>query len=484
MNSRRKRTRHAQTGTAPTRGALSLDGAAGRWVVAAAVLGSSAVFLEGTVVNVALPPIGRDLGFSLAALQWLVDGYLLTLSALMLLGGALGDRYDRRRVFAVGCVAFGASCACAALAPTAALLLLCRVVQGAAGALLVPNSLALLETSFREADRGRAIGHWTAWSAVSTAAGPFAGGGLLQIGSWRWVFATIVPVALAAAWAAWRHVAPAARREGAAPSVDVGGALLATLGLAGTTWALIEGPTRGVRDAWVLGAVAIGVGALVAFVVAERRVAHPLLPLSIFRSRQFSGANGTTLLVYAALGGLFFLLMLELQNVLGYGPLAAGTALLPLNALMLLVSPRAGKLAQRIGPRLPMTVGSLVAAVGMLLFARVGPGAHYVDTVLPAILVFGVGLSVLVAPLTAAVLGAVDDELAGVASALNNAVARLAGLLAIAALPIAAGFGAAREASGRAFAAGFSRAMVICAGLCAAGAVVAWATVRRGRRAA
>ncbi len=467
-----------------------LDSAAGRWVVAASVLGSGTVFLESTVVNVALPAIGRDLGLALTRLQWIVSGYLLTLSALMLLGGALGDRFDRWRVFALGALAFAASCIGAALAPTAAALLSCRLVQGAAGALLVPNSLALLETSFRAGDRARAIGRWAAWSAASTALGPVAGGWLVRVGSWRWVFASVVPFALAAAWAASRRSAYAPSAETrvapariAAPTrapIDYVGAVLATAGLAAGTWALIDGPVRGFEHPVVLGAAAFGVAALAAFVAVERHAPRPLLPLAVFRSRQFTGANVVTLLVYAALGGLFFLLMLELQGVLGYDPLAAGLALLPLNALTLLLSPVAGRLAQRVGPRAPMTVGALAAGAGMLLFARVRPGTTYVQTVLPALLVFGTGLATLVAPLTAAVLGAVDDRLAGVASALNNAVARLGGLLATAALPLAAGLGTVRDPSGGAFADGFARAMVIGAALCVAGAVVAWGSVRRG----
>ncbi|HYJ78082.1 MAG TPA: DHA2 family efflux MFS transporter permease subunit [Longimicrobiaceae bacterium] len=459
-----------------TDGLIRLASPAGRWTVAAAVLGSGAVFVESTVVSVALPAIARDFGLGMEGLQWLMNAYLLTLSALLLLGGSLGDVYGRRRVFSVGLVGFAATSLLCALAPSPLWLVAGRALQGAAGALLVPNSLAIVDAVFAEEDRGAAIGKWAGWSAVSTALGPLLGGLLVDVVSWRWVFAATVPICLAALVAARR--VPEAPRPGPARSVDYGGAVLATAGLAGVVGALVTGPEAGFGRPEILAAGIGGAALLVAFFLAERRARAPLLPLSVFRSRQFAGANLTTLLVYAALGGVFFFVVLQLQNVLGYSALEVGGALLPINVLMLVLSPRSGRLSRRTGPRLPMTVGAALAAAGMLLLARVQPGAGYVGTVLPALVVLGVGLGMLVAPLTAAVLGAVDDEQTGVASAVNNAAARLANLLATAVLPLAAGLGGLDDLRGPAFAAGYARAMWICAGLCAAGAAVAWLTVR------
>ena len=464
-------------------GGIRLGSARGRWIVAGSVLGSGAVFLEGSVVNVALPAIAHDFGLDIEGLQWVVNGYLLTLSALMLLGGARGDRFRRSRVFAIGCVSFAAASIGCALAPSPTALVALRLVQGVAGALLVPNSLAMLETAFDVGDRGKAIGEWAALSAVSTAGGPLLGGWLVDAVSWRWVFACVVAFAVAAAWIAARHMraadsAPSGARS--AGRIDYLGATLATLGLAGVVGALIVGPDLGFGNIRVIVGGLGGVVLLVAFVGVERRATHPLLPLGVFRSRQFTATNVTTILVYAALSGLFFLLMPQLQANLGYSALRAGAALLPINLLMLAISPLAGKLSARIGPRWPMAAGAAVAAVAMALFARVQPGATYVGTVLPGAVVFGVGLSLLVAPLTAAVLGAVEERDAGLASGINNAAARLAGLLAAAALPLAAGIGGMTSLNGPAFTAGFSRAMWICAGLCAAGAVVALVMIRSG----
>jgi EmrB/QacA subfamily drug resistance transporter len=457
---------------------LRLASPAGRWTVAAAVLGSGAAFLESTVVHVALPAMARDFGLGIEGLQWVLNGYLLTLSALMLLGGSLGDVHRRRRIFILGLLGFAATSVLAALVPTLELLVVVRLLQGGAGALLVPNSLALLEVSFAEEDRGTALGTWAAWSGVSTALGPLLGGWLVDALSWRWVFAAAAPFAVAAAWVAARKV-PGVQRAGVqARSVDYLGAALVTLGLAGVVGALIAGPGEGFTHPGVLLAGVGGAALLVAFGAVERRARDPLLPLSLFRSRQFTGANLTTLLIYAALGGLFFLLMLQLQNVLGYSALAAGAALLPVNALMLLLSPMAGRLAQRIGPRWPMTAGALVAAGGMLLLARVQPGATYLGSIFPGLGVFGLGLATLVAPLTAAVLEAAPDEQTGVASGVNNAAARLAGLLATAALPLVAGLGGLEHLRGSALAAGYTRAMWISAGLCALGALVAFLTIR------
>jgi len=454
-------------------------------MVAGSVLGSGAVFLESSVVNVALPAIARDFHVGVAGLQWVINGYLLTLSALMLLGGALGDRFGRPRVFAIGCLAFAVASFGCALAPGLTVLVLLRAVQGAAGALLVPNSLAMLDTAFEGEERGAAIGQWAAWSAVSTAVGPFAGGWLVDALSWRWVFSAVIVFALAAAVILVRHIASGKSQQSGKRSTESGGidylgAALGTLALAGIVGALMAGPVLGFTS-W--GIVAAGVGGVVcmtAFIVLELHVSHPILPLSIFRSRQFSGVNAATFLIYAALSGLFFLLMPQLQSNLHYSALLAGAALTPANVIMLIVSPISGRASARTGARVLMTVGALIAAGGMLLFARVQPGASYLGTVLPATIVFGLGLSILVAPLTSAVLSAVQERDTGIASGINNAVARLAGLIATAALPLAAGLGGAAKLEGAAYAAGYARAMLISAGLCAAGAVVALITVRNG----
>jgi EmrB/QacA subfamily drug resistance transporter len=465
---------------------MRLASAPGRWTVTAAILSSGTVFVESTVVTVALPSVGRDLGLGLEGLQWVMNSYLLTLSALMLLGGSLGDLFGHRRVLMAGLTGFTAASIGAALAPSAAILLVVRLLQGAAGAVLVPNTLALINATIDENDRGPAIGRWSAWSAVSTALGPLVGGWLVDAFSWRWVFAVPVPFGLLALWIAARRVptAPASARaaavRGAPRHVDLAGATLVTLGLASLTWALITEPQRGWGDSLILAASVGGLALLGGFVLQERRSPDPMLPLALFRSRQFTGANLVTLLVYAALGGLFFLLMLQLQNVLGYRALRAGASLLPVNALMLAISPTAGRLGQRLGPRGPIGVGALVAGLGMLLLSRVQTGASYVGTVLPALIVFGLGLSVLVAPLTAAVLGAAEEGKGGIASGVNNAAARLAGLLATAALPLAAGMGGLRDPAGAAYGAGYARAMEIAGGLCFAGAVVAFLTIRRG----
>ena len=456
---------------------------AGRWILAASILGSGAVFLEGSVVSVAMPAIGRDLGLGMAGLQWVMNGYLLTLSALMLFGGALGDRGSRPRVFALGLIGFAVSSICCGLAPNIALLIAARVVQGIAGALVVPNSLALLETTFHGEARGAAIGKWSAWSGASTALGPFAGGWLVDAASWRFVFFSIVPFAVAAAWIAFRHATAAEKstKGQSSSSLDYAGAVLATLGLAGVVGALITGPDAGFTSPLVLTSLIAGLLLLGGFVFVESRAQTPLLPLDVFGHREFVAANLNTLFVYASLNGLFFLLMLQLQNGLHYSAVVAGASLLPVNALLLLISPRSGHLAERIGARIPMAAGSLIAAVGMLLFTRVKPGASYVTTLLPALIVFGIGLGLLVAPLTTVALRSLGEKRAGIASGVNNAAARLAGLLATAAIPVAAGLAGSRRPSGAALAGAFTKAMVICAALCGVGAIVA-ATMISGKK--
>jgi EmrB/QacA subfamily drug resistance transporter len=453
---------------------LRLRSSAGRWAVAATVLGSGAVFLEGTVTTVALPAIGRDFELGLTGLQWLVNAYLLPLSALILLGGSLGDRYGRRRVFVVGVIGFAVASALCMIAPGFGMLVMCRLLQGIFGALLVPNSLALLDTLFTAEDRGAAIGQWAGWSGISMALGPLVGGWLADALSWRWVFACVVPFAVAAAWiATWKVPADEPKEVG---QIDYTGAALVTAGLTGVTATLVAAPSLGRTSAWAVGGG--GLVLLAGFLLVERRAHDPLLPLDLFRSRQFAGANLVTLLVYAALGSFFFLFVLMLQDALGYSALASGAALLPVNLLMLLISPIAGRWSARIGARLPMTAGAVLAAGGLLLLSSVGPGTAYLPGLVPGLALFGVGLATLVAPLTAAVLGAVPEERAGVASAVNNATARLAGLLGTAVLPLAAGLGGLTELRGTALAVGVGAALRISAGLCLAGAIVAFLTIR------
>ena len=446
----------------------------GRWILLTTVLGSSMAMLDSTVVNVALPRIGRDLDADLAALQWTVNAYMLTLAGLILLGGSLGDRYGRRRVFVVGVVWFAAASLLCGLAPGVEVLIVARALQGVGGALLTPGSLALIQASFHPDDRARAVGLWSGFGGIGAAVGPFVGGWLVDGPGWRWVFLLNVPVALVCAPIAVRHVPESGdgTRHG---RFDVLGAALGALALALVTYALIEAP-KGSATVAVAGVA--GVGAGVAFVLVERHRSDPMMPPGIFRSRQFTAVNLVTLCVYAAFGGFFFLAALQLQVVAGYSALAAGAALLPTTGLMLLFSARSGALADRIGPRVPLTVGPLVCAAGMLLMLRVGPGAVYVSDVLPALLVLGTGMVTLVAPLTATVLGSVDTARAGLASGINNAAARAAGLIAVAALPLLAGMSEDAYRSASAFDAAFRRAMPICAGVLVVGAVVAFATVR------
>jgi EmrB/QacA subfamily drug resistance transporter len=450
---------------------------AGRWVIAASVLGSGIAFLDGTVVNVALPAIGRDLHSGLAGLQWTVDGYLLTLGALLLLGGSLGDLYGRRRMFVAGLLAFTAASALCGIAPSMGALVAARALQGVGGALLVPGSLALLAASFAPQDRGAAVGAWSGLAGVTTALGPFLGGWLVDAVSWRLVFLINLPLAAAAVALTLRHV-PESRDPEASHRPDLPGALAATVGLAGIVFALIEWSAEG-ASARVIASAVVGVAALVAFPFVERTRVQPLVPLDIFRDSQFVGANATTLTVYAAFGGALFLLVLELQQVLGYSALAAGAALLPITVLMLALSARTAALSQRIGPRLPMTIGPVVVAAGLVLAAGVGPGDTYAAGVLPAVIVVGLGLALTVAPLTAAVMAAVEERHVGVASGVNNAVARIGTLLSVALLPLVGGLGDLAPGDPR-YSDGLSRALLVAAGLCVVGGAVAFATVRRG----
>jgi EmrB/QacA subfamily drug resistance transporter len=428
------------------------------------------------VVNIALPRIGEDLDAGLAGLQWTVNAYALTLGGLLLLGGALGDQFGRRRVFVWGVAWFAVASLLCAVAPTIETLIAARAVQGVGGALLTPASLALVEASFHEDDRGAAIGAWSGLVGISAAVGPFLGGWLVDAASWRLIFLINLPLAAAVVWLGLRYLPESRDPAARGASLDLRGAALAALGLAGVTYALTEGP-----GGWGAAALALGLGgltALAAFLVAEARHPHPILPLDLFRSRLFSASNAMTFVVYAALGAGLFLVPIQLQQVSGYSPIEAGAALIPLTVAMLLLSAWAGRLAQRIGPRLPMGVGPIVAAGGLLLLVRAGPGADYLADVLPGAAVFGLGLAVTVAPLNVTVLGAAGPERAGVASAVNTAVARVAGLLAVAIIPVAAGISGDDYLDPAAFDDGYRMGMVICAAVCAAGGALALATIR------
>ncbi|WP_369132110.1 MFS transporter [Modestobacter sp. I12A-02662] len=466
----------ASTAPGPVAGEpVALGTAPGRWVLLSTVLASAMAFLDATAVTLALPAIGTDLGASLSGLQWTVTGYTLALASLILLGGALGDRYGRRRVFVVGVVWFALASLVCGVAQSTGQLIAARVLQGVGGALLTPGSLAIIQASFRPQDRARAIGLWSALSGVAGLVGPFVGGFLVDAVSWRWVFGINVPLAVLTL-AATRHV-PESRDPTRRGRFDVPGAVWGALALGGVTQALIaagDGPAR--PQVWVPGM--LGVAAAVAFVVQERRAREPMLPPAVFADRQFTGANLSTLAVYGAMGGFSFFLALQLQTVLGYGATMAGAATLPSIVLLTVLSARAGALAQRIGPRRPMSVGPLVAAAGLLWLSVVGARSSYWTDVLPGSVVFGLGMSLLVAPLTATVLGAAPDHLAGVASGVNNAVARAAGLLAVAGLPVLVGLSGDDYADPAAFSDGYRAAMWVCAGLMAAGGVIAYATVR------
>ncbi|WP_084701989.1 DHA2 family efflux MFS transporter permease subunit [Cryptosporangium arvum] len=453
--------------------------AAGRWVLLATVLGSSLVMLDGTVVNVALERIGQDLDADFAALQWIVNAYTLALAALILLGGALGDRFGRRRVFLFGVAWFALASLLCAVAPTAEMLAGARALQGIGGALLTPGSLAMIAATFDPADRSRAVGAWSAFGGIAGAIGPFVGGWLVEW-DWRAVFLLNLPLAVVVMIVARVHV-PESRDPDTVRGFDVSGTVVGAGGLGVLTYGLIAAGGRGF-DGLVGALVATGLVLLGVFLVIERRSPHPLVPLDLFTNRTFSAVNGVTFAVYAALGVFFFLLVLQLQVVAGFSPLAAGTALLPVTAVMLLLSSRTGALADRIGARIPLTAGPLVAAAGLLLVTRVGEDASYVTTVLPAVLVFGLGLSLTVAPLTATVLGSAESRHAGIASGVNNAVARAAGLLSVAVIPVVAGLSGQAYANPEVMADGFRMAMTISAGLLGVGAVLAFALIRTPAR--
>ncbi|MDG4806701.1 MFS transporter [Micromonospora sp. WMMD1120] len=472
---------------------LRMGTAAGRGTLLAAVLASGMVFLDSTVVNVALPKLGQDLGANVSDLQWTINGYLLMLAAFVLLGGALGDRFGRRRVFLLGVLWFTAASVLCGLAQGTGWLIAARFLQGAGGALLTPGSLSVLQASFHPDDRGRAIGAWAGLSGVSTALGPFIGGWLIDALSWRWIFFLNVPIAVLVVLAALRWV-PESRDESASRTAgpgqtrrrfDVAGALLGALALAGITYALIDAPARGFDSVEVLVAAVVGVLSAVAFVLLERRRGDTaMLPTGLFGSRLFSVLNIFTVVVYAALGGFTFFFAVYLQNVVGWSAFRTGIALLPMTLLLLVGSARSGALSARIGPRLQLTVGPVLAAVGLLLLRGVGPGASYWRDVLPGVLLFGIGLTLVVAPLTASVLAAVQDRFSGVASGFNNAASRAGGLLAVAALPLLVGLSGGGYEQKTELTDAFRSAMEWCAGLLVVGAVLALVLIHRPNREA
>ncbi len=450
--------------------------AQGRWVVLATVLGTGMAMLDMTAVNVALPAIGRQFGASLSGLQWIVSGYTLALAALILLGGSLGDRLGRRRVFVTGVLWFALASALCGLAPTTGVLIAARVLQGIGGALLVPGSLAIIQASFARPDRPRAIGAWSGLSGVASAVGPLLGGWLVVTAGWRWVFLINLPVAAVVTIVALRRV-PESGAGRAARQFDVAGAGLAAFALAAISYALISGPA-GAAIPVVATVAAAGGGAGIAFIALERRRARqpggpaPMLPMDIFASRQFSLINVITFCVYGAFSGELFLLVLDLQAGAGFSALAAGAALLPVTCLMLVLSPRTAALAQRAGPRRPLAAGTVICAAGLLLMLRIGVHAAYLTDVLPAVVVFGLGLTLVVSPLTVTVLASADVRHAGLASGVNNAVARTASLIAVAGLPAVAGLSAAGYRSPAQLTSGFHLAMIVCAGFLVASSLL------------
>jgi EmrB/QacA subfamily drug resistance transporter len=453
----------------------------GRWVIAATVLGSGIAALDATVVGIALPAIGKDFHATVASLQWVVDGYTLTLAGLLLLGGALGDTYGRRKVFLIGTVWFAVASLACGVAPNEGFLIGARVLQGAGAALLTPGSLAILQASFSPDDRPRAIGAWSGLGGVATAVGPFLGGWLISAASWRLVFFINLPVAIVVIVISVRHV-PESRAPGPRRRLDAAGAVMISLALAGITYGLIAESDGGWTSPRVLTSLVAGVGLFAAFCVTEARSPNAMLPLAVFKSRQFSAANAVTFVVYGALGGALFLVPVVLQEVCGYSPLEAGLALLPVTVIMLTLSARSAALSARIGPRLQMTAGPLVIAAGMALFTRITTG-DYLTQVLPAVLVFGFGLAINVAPLTATALSAAPAEHSGIASAVNNDVARVASLIAVAVLPGLAGITGEAYLHPSALLHGFHTAVLISAVVAAAGGLLAAVTITNKARA-
>jgi EmrB/QacA subfamily drug resistance transporter len=425
---------------------LALRSRNGRVALIATVAASAMASLDATVVNVALPDIGKEFGAGVSTLQWVLTGYLIALASLILLGGALGDRFGRRKVFVIGTVWFAAASLLCGIAPSIEFLVAARILQGVGGALLTPGSLAILQASFRQADRAAAVGAWSGLGGVAGAIGPFVGGGLVDGPGWRWAFLLNLPVAAVALSAAHAAV-PETRDPNAPRSVDLFGAALAVIGLASGTWAFTEAGGRGWSDLTVVGALAVSAAAMVAFVSRMLGARDPLVPPTLFQNRTFTVLNLATVLLYGPLGVAFFLITYELQVASAWSAFAAGIALLPATVLMLVLSAPSGSLAQRIGPRLQLTLGPPIAGVGLLLLARIGSNTSWVSDVLPGSVVFGLGLVTFVAPLTATIMAAADPAHVSVASAVNNAIARAAALATLALIPVLSGLSVASGAS-------------------------------------
>jgi EmrB/QacA subfamily drug resistance transporter len=448
-----------------------------RLILVACILGSTIVFVDSTVVNVALPAIQQDLGGGLALQQWVVDAYLLTLGSLILVGGSLGDLFGGKRIFALGVASFGVTSVFCALALTGPMLIVARGLQGMAGALLTPAALATITAVFSGEERGAAIGTWTAWTGIAFVIGPLVGGWLVSIASWRSIFLINVPFAIVTLALVWIALPGRARTRDRA-RVDVVGGLLCVLGLGGPVYALIEAPNRGFTDPLILTSLFGGLALLGAFVFWELHHDAPMLPLRLFRLRNFTFANVETLAVYAALSTLTFFLVLFLQQVADYSPFRSGLATVPITVVMFFLSPRVGRLSMRLGPRFFMGVGPLVCAAALVWMRRLSPGFDYWTELLPPLLLFAVGLSLIVAPLTSTVLAEAGERDAGIASGVNNAIARVAGLLGIAVVGAAiAGSENALDLSG------YRKAMAITAMLIAAGGVIGLAGIRNPARA-